>query len=301
MNNNNSDMKKIFFALALCLVALGCSAQLLWKVSGDQLARPSYLFGTYHLISGNFIDSVAGLPEAIKAVDAVYVEIENDSIKSPQSLAMLAQAMLAPEDSTLDKLLSPAGYKIVENVIDKYFGSFGIGMEPFLKLKPAAIANQLMVLQASRIIQTIDPNNLIDAAVEKRVTSLGKPVHSLENVAIQAKIFFGSPLVKQAADLMEMCKADNEVNAALNSITQAYTQQDLGKVLEVMENPAIGGNKEDLETLFYSRNRNWKEIIIPAMQEQSIMVSVGAGHLPSENGLINLLRQAGLTVEPVSN
>lgn len=31
----------------------------------------------------------------------------------------------------------------------------------------------------------------------------------------------------------------------------------------------------------------------------SVLIAVGAGHLPGEKGLISLLRQKGYTVEPV--
>jgi uncharacterized protein YbaP (TraB family) len=35
------------------------------------------------------------------------------------------------------------------------------------------------------------------------------------------------------------------------------------------------------------------------MSENSIFVAVGAGHLPGEDGLINLLKREGYRVEPL--
>ena len=37
------------------------------------------------------------------------------------------------------------------------------------------------------------------------------------------------------------------------------------------------------------------------MNDKSLVVAVGAGHLPGEKGLINLLKKAGYKVEPVKN
>jgi uncharacterized protein len=37
------------------------------------------------------------------------------------------------------------------------------------------------------------------------------------------------------------------------------------------------------------------------MPEKSLLVAVGAGHLPGEKGVINLLRKAGYTVTPIAN
>jgi hypothetical protein len=36
------------------------------------------------------------------------------------------------------------------------------------------------------------------------------------------------------------------------------------------------------------------------MQDKSCFVAVGAGHLGGENGLINLLKKQGYSVEPIS-
>jgi uncharacterized protein len=37
------------------------------------------------------------------------------------------------------------------------------------------------------------------------------------------------------------------------------------------------------------------------MAKQSLVIAVGAGHLPGDKGVINLLRKAGYKVEPVRN
>jgi uncharacterized protein YbaP (TraB family) len=37
------------------------------------------------------------------------------------------------------------------------------------------------------------------------------------------------------------------------------------------------------------------------MKERSLVVAVGAGHLPGEKGVIELLRKEGYKVEPVEN
>ena len=37
------------------------------------------------------------------------------------------------------------------------------------------------------------------------------------------------------------------------------------------------------------------------LPEKSMLIAVGAGHLPGKKGCINLLRQAGYKVTPVKN
>ena len=55
------------------------------------------------------------------------------------------------------------------------------------------------------------------------------------------------------------------------------------------------------DILLYHRNQNWVEKLKSLLPEKSLMIAVGAGHLPGEKGVINLLRKAGFKVTPVEN
>ena len=76
-------MKRLSLILAIALVALASQAQLLWKVSGNGLGRPSYIFGTHHMAPSTMIDQVKGMDEAIQGCDIVVGEIAKESMASP--------------------------------------------------------------------------------------------------------------------------------------------------------------------------------------------------------------------------
>lgn len=203
-------MKRITFLITL-LFAITCQAQLLWKVSGNALEKPSYLFGTYHLMPSAFVDSVPGLNDAIKNVDAVWVEVENSQMTAPATVMKMSKMMIAPPDSTIDALLSKDAYQIVDTVVQRYLGTFGINLDKLKTMRPAALSTQLAQLMAVRCLPDFEMNNLLDHEVELRVKALGKPAHSLETVDFQLQLLLGDPLPKQAADLLEMCKNIGEV------------------------------------------------------------------------------------------
>ena len=293
-------MKKILFLTLIAVGAICANAQLLWKVTGNGLDKPSYLFGTHHFISGDFIDSIPQFPQVLNDIDEVFVEIQSDAMSNPEALQMMQMAMMAPADSTLDKLVSPEGLKIIDDVVKKYFGIFGIGIDKFYPMKPAAIMTQFQVIQATTSIPDFNPMNLIDKAVEKRCTDMGKKANSLETVEFQTNLLFNAPLSKQASELLEMCKNDDKVDEMAKQLVDDYKHQHIEELLEIMGDKELGGSDaEDLERLVFARNRNWIPTIIEAMKKGSILVSVGAGHLPGDNGVINLLRQQGYTVSPV--
>ena len=64
-------MKRITLALAALIITIGANAQLLWKISGNGLTKPSYLFGTHHVAPLSVIDSVPGLMDALAAADEI--------------------------------------------------------------------------------------------------------------------------------------------------------------------------------------------------------------------------------------
>ena len=55
------------------------------------------------------------------------------------------------------------------------------------------------------------------------------------------------------------------------------------------------------DILLYNRNRNWVAKLKTLLPSKALVIAVGAGHLPGEQGLINLLRKEGYNVTPVDN
>lgn len=293
-------MKRLTLVLGLLLVATAVHAQLLWKVTGNGLGRPSYILGTHHMAPSTMIDQIKGMNEAIAGCDIVVGEVEKDSLMSPEVQARMAQAMVAPLDSTLDKVLTPADYGIVEKVFNKYFGTLGMKLKQVNNLKPSAISTQMQAMQAIKYFPNFDANSLIDVMVQTRANEAGRPSVGLESVDEQINLLFNGSIANQAKGLVEACKQDEFFQVQSAALADAYLAQDLDKMLAVMTDATMGGDsEEEMEVLIYSRNRSWAEKLKVIMPERACLVCVGAGHLPGEQGLLQLLRNAGYTVEPM--
>jgi uncharacterized protein YbaP (TraB family) len=246
------------------------------------------------------IDQIKGMNEAIAGCDIVVGEVEKDSLMSPEVQARMAQAMVAPLDSTLDKVLTPADYGIVEKVFNKYFGTLGMKLKQVNNLKPSAISTQMQAMQAIKYFPNFDANSLIDVMVKTRANEAGRPSVGLESVDEQINLLFNGSIANQAKGLVEACKQDEFFQVQSAALADAYLAQDLDKLLAVMTDATMGGDsEEEMEVLIYSRNRSWAEKLKVIMPERACLVCVGAGHLPGEQGLLQLLRNAGYTVEPM--
>lgn len=293
-------MKRLSLIIAVLAVALASQAQLLWKVSGNGLGRPSYIFGTHHMAPSTMIDQIPGINAAIDGCDIVVGEIEKDSLMSKEAQMKMANAMIAPTDSTLDMLYTPTEYAVIEKVFDKYFGAMGVKLAQMKTLKPNAISTQLQAMQAVKYFPNFDANNLIDIAVQDRANKAGRPSASLESLQEQIDLLFNAPLTEQAKNLLEACRQDAFFQEQSSALAEAYMHQDLDKLMAVMTDATMGGESEEaMEVLIYSRNRSWAEKLVKIMPERTCLVCVGAGHLPGPQGLLQLLRDKGYTVEPM--
>lgn len=130
-----------------------------------------------------------------------------------------------------------------------------------------------------------------------------KEIKGLETFDYQLGIFDKIPYKLQAQQLVKMVDdADSGKTDDGNEIkvlTDAYRKQEINKMDELTkDDPSIGGFTD---ILLYDRNANWAKKLTELMPNNSLVVAVGAGHLPGKRGVLNLLKEAGYTVEPVKN
>lgn len=294
-------MRKLILLFAVTLsLAFGASAQLLYKVTAPGMeSRPSYVFGTHHVAPVSMIDSVVGLRDALASCDVVYGEVVSDDLTDPQRQQALAMMLMAPADSTLTRLLTSAQQDSLSVVLAKYFGPM-VGVQQVDMLKPAALLAQLMVMQSAQAFPDFNPQKLLDVELQSIVKSAGKPNRGLESVEWQMNLLYGTPLIKQAADLMKYVANDGESVAYMRRLADAYCSQDMAAMGDLFADPVFGMDSGEMDRLCYDRNDKWAELLVGMIPTGSIMVCVGAGHLLGDRGLLGLFRKAGFDVKPVS-
>jgi uncharacterized protein YbaP (TraB family) len=121
-------------------------------------------------------------------------------------------------------------------------------------------------------------------------------------MAYQMSIFDSIPYKLQAQQLVQYVNdyGKNDDNKEFEELITAYRNQELQK-LEDLTKKGDASLDQFADVLLYNRNRNWVNKMETLMPEKSVVIAVGAGHLPGEFGVIKLLRKAGYKVEPVKN
>lgn len=292
-------MKKILLSLLVAAAtALGCNAQLLWKVSGNGLEKPSYLFGTHHIAPVSVLDSIPGFNEALASADKVYGELVMSEANSPQSQQLMLSYAMAPQDSLLTKVLSPAQLDSLNKVVKSYMGPMADASQ-FAPMKPAMVSTVLALVQSQKAFPKFNPAEQLDGEIQKRGAAAGKEIGSLETMEDQCKAMFGTSVLTQAEELMDLVRNDDKAAGTAMKLAQAYLSGDLNSMLAIMEDPAAGGSEDWSERMLNKRNANWVRIMAGLLPTASVLIAVGAGHLPGDKGLISLLREKGYTVTPV--
>lgn len=265
---------------------------LLWRISGKNLSKPSYLFGTMHMLCADDIVLSDSLKKAISAADKVYLELDMDDML--QMLGAMSR-MTMRDDTTLSDLLTPEEYKKVKSYFEEHNGLMPFSM--LEKFKPMLIESMVME-------KSFDCENMIvmEQLVMQEARLHSKEIKGLESMDYQLSIFDSIPYSLQAKQLLKMVNESGKSsdNEEMKKLTDAYRQQQLDKMDELTKSEDMGiGNFTDL--LLYKRNITWAKKLEGLMAKNALVIAVGAGHLPGEKGVINLLRQAGYKVEPVRN
>lgn len=292
--------KTLVFMLLLC-ITLGAQAQLLWKVSGNGLDRPSYVIGTHHLAPLSVKDSIVNLQQAIDQTEQVYGEIVMDDANNPEILMKMQQAMMLPADTTLKSFYTQAQYDTIAAVVKNYMG---VDLALFDKLKPATITTQLSVALAMKSLKGFNPQEQLDTWFQTQARQAGKKVGSLETIDMQINVLYNSQTLTRQA-LLLYCTAthiEQSVDQSLR-MNQAYMKQDLDELLAIIEEKmgdACDSTPEEISTLIYGRNANWARQFPSIMKQSPTLFVVGAGHLPGPQGLLKLLQKQGYTVEAMN-
>lgn len=283
--------------LALTAVAaLGANAQILWKVTGNGAKEPSYLFGTHHVAPISMLDSIKGTMPALESASIMMGEV--DMISNPENMMQISMTYaMAPADSTLSKVFTPEQIGEINAVLGKYSGG-QLSCAMLDALKPAMVSTQLAMMQTMTAFPGYNPAEQLDQTLQQVAAANGKKIEGLESIESQFQLLMGNPVSEQAEDLLEAIKKDEESIVKAQQLASAYTSQDLDAINNLMFNDP-DADPAELDRLITNRNNAWVEILKSKITQQPVFVAVGIGHFVGEKGLINQLRQAGFTVEPV--
>lgn len=300
-------MKKLFLTLMFAVALLSsANAQLLYKISGKGLEKPSYIVGTYHLAPAAFADSIPGANDAVASVDQVCGEVDMAEMESMAGMQKVMKAMMLPDGKSLADVLSKEEMDKLNAFMLEVLGtdmnnpmvSMQMG-----KMTPTAISTQLQLVQFMKKTPGFNPEAMIDSHFQQVAKKSGKPVIGFETLDFQISVLYTGTSIERQKELL-VCMIDNQEfnNKVMDMLTEAYFTQNMEKILEVSEmkmGSSCDSSAEEDEAILYKRNADWVEKMPAIISDKSTLFVVGAAHLPGERGVLEMLKKEGYTVEGV--
>jgi uncharacterized protein YbaP (TraB family) len=285
-------MKNVFKSIAAAAVLafnLSVNAQtpknensVLWEVSGNGLAKPSYLFGTIHMICGKDFVMKPKATEAFSKTSKLALEVNMSDI---EELKIVQQAAMGKEP--LSKTLSPKQIALLEDVL-KNNGGLTLAQVDSYTLET------VMSLLFMKSFGCADLK-FYEMEFLSKAKEVKKPIVGLEKATEQLEF-----LSKSFTD-DELLAYLQKINSNMaDAMIKDYTNEDINSLYAMTTDKELMSASAK-KTLLDTRNLNWLKIMPEMMRKESVFFAVGAAHLAGETGVINLLKKAGYTVKPIMN
>src|SRR6266496_4818530 len=141
----------------------------------------------------------------------------------------------------------------------------------------------LLIFSLMMIASNCKSAQAMEEVIMKEAKGYQKKIKGLETMAYQFSIFDTIPYKMQALQLLKYVDAaktgKDDESKEYEKLLNAYKDQDLSK-LEQITSASDVAISSFTDILLYNRNRNWVEQLKDIMADHSVLVAVGAGHLP---------------------
>ena len=255
---------------------------LLWEVSGNGLANPSYLYGTIHMICSADYFLSEKTKKAFDSSSKLVLEID---LSDPKQLSDMQQMAMGKEP--LSKTLSAENLSKLDDILQKKTGMTIQQVDSFNLLTVMSLIS--MKSFGCNDLKFYEMN-FIEAAKQKNL-----PIKGLETVKDQFEAFGNAYSDTEMIAMFE--ESSKEETAKLVS---KYKEEDINALFEITTDKRYTSEKTQ-KSILDNRNLNWLKIMPELMKTESTFFAVGSAHLAGELGVINLLRKAGYSVKPVMN
>ncbi|MBL3656652.1 TraB/GumN family protein [Fulvivirga sediminis] len=282
-------MRKVYLLFVILFTPLllrGQESSLLFKLTGPGISKPSYIFGTIHMMCSEDYSMSTTVENAMTHVDRAVLEIDMDD---PAMMMKIQQLSMNPGFRNISDQFSKSELDSLNAFLQK---GYGATMTQFGVMKPFVLLTMILpkLLNCDEIIAF--ENEIVNMAKSNEI-----PVEGLETVEFQVGVFDSIPEADQIKIVNELIADKDKARNDFNKLLKAYKEKDVKQLAKlVVEDPQYA---DYADLLLYERNENWLPHIIDMAKEKPSLFAVGAGHLGGGKGVLHLLEEKGYTVEPV--
>ncbi|UTW62017.1 TraB/GumN family protein [bacterium SCSIO 12741] len=263
---------------------------LLWRVSGNGLDKPSYLFGTIHIQDEEVFQFADSVLLCLEASDAFAMELHPDTVLQGLFTKTLAGRFGNEEDSEDSRLKEVLSEDEYQRFAKKFKEVTGLDLADMNQNNPLLLATMMEKKKRSKS----DKETFMDGYLYGIARTYQKPVFGLEELEDQLGMLRNMSDDQLRDQLMvTVDSSENYQEMLRDSVVQLYRNGDVDGI-EKLSQKELGKNGSMLK-----RNEVMVNTIDSLVKKQSLFAAMGAAHLPGKEGVVELLRAKGYKVETV--
>lgn len=256
---------------------------LLWKLEGDQIPAPSYLFGTMHVRDQRAFQQLAKVYEMIAECDGFAAEFHLE--EAGQGIE--SKFMQLPNEQRLSDFFSKKKYEKYRTVLLK---STGLDLSHYQRMLPFLVVNF-----ATESLLSQDMPEPLDQHLWGFAKTAGKSLHGIETLQEQMEVLKKITLEEQVKMLDSLCRNIGKFRHFLLHLCELYEAQKVRQLYKMVKKNSKGMR----QLMLYRRNEVMAERIGELVQEHRLFAAIGAAHLSGDTGVLRLLKQQGLHLSAV--
>lgn len=261
----------------------------LWRITTNKSTL--YLLGSIHMMKPDVFPLSDAIEEAFRSSARLVLEVNLDGLNSPDAQqAMLAKGLL-PEGKRLGQVLSPETYRQVQQKVE----ALQLNIGAISRMKPWFLSLALAAMKMQQL--GYNPENGVDRYFFGKAINAKKPVVGLETADFQISLLDSLPAKTQEEALLQTLNELDQFEKEIEQVVRAW-KAGREKELESLLLESFKEYPEVYAKIVTDRNRNWLAALESHLRgEGSTFVVVGAAHLVGRDGVVELLRKRGYSVE----
>ena len=282
-------MKKLLLLLLACAASLSGQSSV-WKISkGD---HDIYLGGTCHILRKADYPLPKEFEQAYAAADTVIFEIDPASMEDPAFANQLMMSAMYTDGQSLQTVLSQEAY----NALAAQGEKSGLPIAILNGMKPGMA---LMMITIQELTKQGVHQEGVDMHYSKRATADAKEIQALETVEFQIEMLTTMGEGYESEFVLYGLQDLHQIGTYFDVLIAAWRDGDLAKLHELFIEDMQQYPKL-YQDLLVQRNLNWLPQIEAMLKTpQTELVLVGVGHAVGQDGLNQLLKAKGYTVEQI--
>ena len=263
-----------------------------WKVKSPSMT--AYLVGSIHLAKPDLYPLDPRIERAFGASNALVVEVD----VTQQSGELAQQVMVKASYPSGDDITRHVSQEVLRQA-DAQLQKSGTGVPMFAQFKPWFVAQTVLLLELQRL--GFSPTHGIDIYFLQKAKDR-KKIMELESADSQIDLLNSFSDREQELFLLYTIKDIDNTEKNVNEILASWKKGDADRMEKFLTESVKG--MPELRALYGrlvdDRNESMARRIDGFLKTQDIcFIVVGSAHLVGEKGLLNLLKKAGYSIEPL--